>query len=110
MNPIGFDQCSRLLPASGEDLNRAFPGDRPSTILLVPHLDAQALGQLVALYEHKVACLGALWNINPFDQWGVELGKQLAGGTLAALEGRAEAGDPATAGMVAEIARLQAGA
>ncbi len=94
-------EITRLAP------HRVFPGDRPSTVLLVPRLDPHVLGQLVALYEHKVACLGALWNINPFDQWGVELGKQLTGGVLAALEGTATARDPATAPLVAEIRRLQ---
>jgi len=95
-------EIARLLP------HRIFTGDRPSTTILLPRLDAGTLGQLVALYEHKVACLGALWGINPFDQWGVELGKQLAGGTLAALEGRSKAQDPATAALVAEIGRLAA--
>jgi len=95
-------EIARLLP------HRVFTGDRPSTTILIPRLDAGTLGQLVALYEHKVACLGALWGINPFDQWGVELGKQLAGGTLAALEGRSKAQDPATAALVAEIGRLAA--
>jgi glucose-6-phosphate isomerase len=95
-------EIARLLP------HRVFTGDRPSVTILLPRLDPGTLGQLVALYEHKVACLGALWGINPFDQWGVELGKQLAGGTLAALEGRARAKDPATAALVAEIGRLAA--
>jgi glucose-6-phosphate isomerase len=88
--------------------HRVFTGDRPSSVIILPRLTPGTLGQLVALYEHKVACLGALWNINPFDQWGVELGKVLAGGTLAALEGRAPAKQPATAASVAEILRLQA--
>jgi glucose-6-phosphate isomerase len=88
--------------------HRSFPGDRPSTSILLPALTPATLGALVALYEHKVACLGAFWGINPFDQWGVELGKQLAGGILPALEGGATAGDAATAAMVAEIRRLQA--
>jgi len=92
-------EVARLLP------HRTFPGDRPSTLVLLPRLDAGTLGQLVALYEHKVACLGALWGINPFDQWGVELGKQLAGGMLKALEGKAPAPTP----MVAEILRAQNG-
>jgi glucose-6-phosphate isomerase len=90
-------EIDRLAP------HRTFPGDRPSTTILLPRLDARALGALVALYEHKVACLGAFWRINPFDQWGVELGKQLAAGILPALEGGAAPEDPATAAMVAEI-------
>ncbi|WP_149538741.1 glucose-6-phosphate isomerase [Siccirubricoccus phaeus] len=77
-------EIARLLP------HRIFPGNRPSATLLLPHLDAFTLGQVVALYEHKVFCLGALWGINAFDQWGVELGKQLAGPILAELE----AGEP----------------
>jgi glucose-6-phosphate isomerase len=80
-----------------------FPGDRPSVSILLPQLTPEALGALVALYEHKVACLGALWGINPFDQWGVELGKQLAGGILPALDGPAPLRCPATAAMAAEI-------
>ena len=83
--------------------HRVFPGDRPSVSILLPQLTPEALGALVALYEHKVACLGALWGINPFDQWGVELGKQLAGGILPALDGPAPLRCPATAAMAAEI-------
>lgn len=83
--------------------HRVFTGDRPSTLILLPRLDAFALGALVAMYEQKVACLGALWGINPFDQWGVELGKQLAGGILPALEGRGTVTDPATAASLAAL-------
>lgn len=103
MRAAGKDEAeiARLTP------HRVFPGDRPSTTILLPRLDAFTLGQLVALYEHKVACLGALWGINPFDQWGVELGKQLAGHILPALEGRDGVQDPATAPLIAEILRLQ---
>ena len=54
-----------------------FPGNRPSTTLLLDSLDARSLGALIALYEHKVLVQAAVWNINPFDQWGVELGKIL---------------------------------
>mgnify|MGYP002779631869 CR=1 FL=1 len=94
------------LPAAEVDRlapHRTFPGDRPSTIIILPSLTPRALGALVALYEHKVACLGAFWRINPFDQWGVELGKQLAAGILPALEGATTAADPATAATVAQI-------
>mgnify|MGYP000170554749 CR=1 FL=1 len=58
--------------------HRTFPGDRPSNTLLVQRLDPYTLGALIALYEHKVFVEAAIWDINPFDQWGVELGKQLA--------------------------------
>jgi glucose-6-phosphate isomerase len=58
--------------------HRVFPGNRPSTTILAPQLTPATLGQLVALYEHKVFTQGTIWNINSFDQWGVELGKALA--------------------------------
>ena len=58
--------------------HRTFPGNTPSTTILAPQLTPSVLGQLIALYEHKVAALGFLWGINSFDQWGVELGKELA--------------------------------
>ena len=66
--------------------HRVFSGDRPSVTLLFRRLDAFTLGRLIALYEHKVAVLGAIWGINSFDQWGVELGKVLAGGILPELK------------------------
>ena len=58
--------------------HRVFPGNRPSNTLLIDSLTPSMLGKLVALYEHSVFVQGAIWRINPFDQWGVELGKQLA--------------------------------
>jgi glucose-6-phosphate isomerase len=57
---------------------RTFPGNRPSTSILLPELTPSTLGQLIALYEHKTFVQGAIWGINSFDQWGVELGKKLA--------------------------------
>jgi glucose-6-phosphate isomerase len=58
--------------------HRTFPGNRPTTTILAPQLSPSVLGQLVALYEHKVFVQGTVWGINSFDQWGVELGKALA--------------------------------
>jgi glucose-6-phosphate isomerase len=58
--------------------HRVFAGNHPSSVLLLPELTPHTLGQLIALYEHKVFTQGAVWGINSFDQWGVELGKQLA--------------------------------
>jgi glucose-6-phosphate isomerase len=60
------------------DQHRHYPGNRPSSALIFSRYDAASLGQLIALYEHKVFTLAALFNINAFDQWGVELGKRLA--------------------------------
>lgn len=59
--------------------HKASPGNKPSNTLMLPELSPYYLGALLALYEHKVFCQGALWQINSFDQWGVELGKQLSG-------------------------------
>ena len=58
--------------------HRTFPGNRPTNVILAPELTPSALGQLIALYEHKVFTQGVVWGINSFDQWGVELGKALA--------------------------------
>lgn len=74
-------EIDRLAP------QRTFPGDRPSSFLLLDRLDPESLGALVALYEHKTFVEGVLWGINSFDQWGVELGKTLAARVLAELEG-----------------------
>ena len=59
-------------------LHKVFPGNRPTNTLIFRRLDPYTLGMLIALYEHKVFVQGAIWNINSFDQWGVELGKALA--------------------------------
>ncbi|CAG9460067.1 unnamed protein product [Pedinophyceae sp. YPF-701] len=58
--------------------HRTFTGNRPSLSILVPELNAYTVGQILALYEHRVAVQGFIWNVNSFDQWGVELGKKLA--------------------------------
>jgi glucose-6-phosphate isomerase len=58
--------------------HRVFPGNRPSSSILMTKLDAYAVGQLLAIYEHRTAVQGFIWGINSFDQWGVELGKTLA--------------------------------
>ncbi|WP_204848197.1 glucose-6-phosphate isomerase [Rhodopila globiformis] len=70
--------------------HRVAAGERPSTTILFRALDPFSLGRLIALYEHKVAVQGCLWGIDSFDQWGVELGKQLAGGILPELTPAAE--------------------
>ena len=67
--------------------HRVFTGNRPSNTILLPRLDATHLGALLALYEHRTFVQSVLWNINAFDQWGVELGKQLAQSVLAAMAG-----------------------
>ena len=62
------------------------PGNRPSTFVLVERLDPQVLGALIALYEHSVFVQGAVWGIDSFDQWGVELGKAMANSILPDLQ------------------------
>jgi len=66
--------------------HRVFQGNRPSNSLLLERLTPDTLGRLVALYEHSVFTQGAIWNINSFDQWGVELGKKLANSIVRELE------------------------
>jgi glucose-6-phosphate isomerase len=81
--------------------HRVFPGNRPSNLLVVDKLTPSTLGALLALYEHKIFVQGVIWGINSYDQWGVELGKQLAGRLLGEFAG-AEAGrhDCSTDAMV----------
>lgn len=80
--------------------HRHFPGDHPSNALLLHRLDPYRLGMLIALYEHKVFVQGALWGLNSFDQWGVELGKQLANDILDKNGARK---DSSTAGLAKKI-------
>ena len=68
-----------MMGQPGDAPERHFPGNRPSTVLLLPDQSAQSIGALLALYEHRTFALGSLWGINSFDQWGVELGKRHAG-------------------------------
>jgi glucose-6-phosphate isomerase len=91
------DQVARLAPY------RSFPGNQPSTTLLLPRLDPHNLGALLALYEHKVFVESIIWDINPFDQWGVEYGKQLANRLLPIIDGTkpADGLDSSTAGLIA---------
>ena len=82
--------------------HKTFPGSRPSSLITLERLDAHSLGMLLALYEHRTYVQACIWDINPFDQMGVELGKQLATGVLQALENGDASGlkDPATRAAV----------
>jgi glucose-6-phosphate isomerase len=91
--------------------HRTFPGNRPTTTILAPRLTPSVLGQLVALYEHKVFTQGTIWNVDSFDQWGVELGKVLAtriAGELAA-EAQALDHDGSTSALIERYRRLRRG-
>ncbi|WP_343636439.1 glucose-6-phosphate isomerase [Roseateles sp.] len=98
-------------PTASKDLDpevlarhRSFPGNRPSTTLLLDALTPSSLGALIALYEHRVFVSGAVWNINSFDQWGVELGKALCNSLLPRLtSGDASGLDASTAGLLAKV-------
>ena len=88
---------------ASDDPHRHYAGNRPSTLLLLDALTPRALGMLVALYEHSVYLQSVLWEINAFDQFGVELGKQVANRLLPALRGEGEAGDPVTRALLREV-------
>jgi glucose-6-phosphate isomerase len=90
--------------------HRTFEGNRPSNTILAAELTPASLGRLVALYEHKVFVQGSIWRINSFDQWGVELGKALAGRITPELESRAEpplAHDSSTNALIRRYRRLR---
>ena len=90
----------------GESLEKLVPqlfeGNRPTNSILVTQITPRTLGHLVALYEHKIFTQGVIWNINSFDQWGVELGKQLASSILPELDGPEEvhSHDSSTNGLI----------
>ena len=94
----GMDEAriAALLP------HKVFPGNRPSTTILFDRLDPRTLGSLLALYEHRIFVQGVIWNVNSYDQWGVELGKQLAKALLPKVQGEAgtEGHDSSTRGLV----------
>lgn len=107
-----FDQAKRIaadLGYTGEALNaqanqRTFPGNRPSITLAYPKLTPFVLGQIIALYEHRVFVEGAIWGINSFDQWGVELGKELASALLPMVQGASAIDkDASTRGLLAKL-------
>ncbi|HEC16346.1 MAG TPA: glucose-6-phosphate isomerase [Sedimenticola sp.] len=83
LSGLSVEEIVDLLP------HKIFPGNRPTNSILIDKLTPRRLGALIALYEHKIFVQGVIWNINSFDQWGVELGKQLAGVVLAELKGEA---------------------
>ena len=82
--------------------HKLFPGNSPTNSILFRKLDPRTLGALIALYEHKVFVQGVIWNVNSFDQWGVELGKQLAQKILPELAGEAQivTHDSSTNGLI----------
>ncbi len=89
-------QMAMVLP------HKVFAGNRPTNSIVMSKLTPRALGQLVALYEHKIFVQGVVWNVNSYDQWGVELGKKLALNILPELKGAEEVNshDSSTNGLI----------
>ena len=89
--------------------HKEFPGNRPSNSIFVRRLDPRTLGALLAMYEHKVFVQGCIWGINPYDQWGVELGKSLASRVLEELrdESTVSSHDSSTNALVNHYKKLR---
>jgi glucose-6-phosphate isomerase len=102
---IGEEEIRRVLPY------KVFQGNRPTNSILVKKITPRILGSLIALYEHKIFVQGVIWNIFSFDQWGVELGKQLATRILPELKGEkgSESHDSSTAGLLQALHRFREG-
>jgi glucose-6-phosphate isomerase len=112
---LAFGKTSDEVAAEGVPAeqvpHRTFAGNHPTTTIMATELSPRVLGQLVALYEHKVFTQGAVWNINSFDQWGVELGKVLAQRIIPQLrsDGPPDLGDhdPSTAALARRYRALR---
>ena len=90
--------------------HRVFEGNRPSNTILAQRLTPEILGKLVALYEHSVFTQGTIWNIDCFDQWGVELGKVLAQRIIPELESKGEpqlSHDPSTSNLIRRCRKMK---
>jgi glucose-6-phosphate isomerase len=109
---LGRDLEAARATVADPDLapHKVFAGDRPSTTLIYDRLDPATLGRIVALYEHRVFVEGTIWGLNSFDQWGVELGKELATALLPMVTSGAgfETKDGSTAGLLKALADLRA--
>jgi glucose-6-phosphate isomerase len=104
---------AQKLPAEKVDAllaHKVFPGNRPTTSIMVQKITPKILGSLVAMYEHKIFVQGIVWNIFSFDQWGVELGKQLASKILPELraDGAVTTHDASTNGLIDRYKKLRA--
>lgn len=102
-NCFAQSEAMRFGNAPDTPAHRHVPGGTPSTTILFDELDAESMGSFLAMYEQKVFCLGHLWQINSFDQWGVELGKTLAEPIFDALAGAPTTSHPATEPLIARV-------
>ena len=97
------DEIERIVPF------KVFPGNRPSNSILVKKITPKTLGSLIAMYEHKIFVQGIIWNIFSYDQWGVELGKQLAKKILPELndDSKISSHDGSTNGLINEYKKMR---
>lgn len=100
---LSNERVEELLP------HKQFPGNSPTNTILIDKLTPERLGSLIALYEHKIFVQGVIWNVNSFDQWGVELGKQLAAAILPELQGEAAGSDHdcSTASLIEQCKKMR---
>ncbi len=108
---LAFGKTAKEVAAEGAPTNliahKTFRGNRPSNTLMLPKLTPNTLGQLIALYEHKIFVQGVIWNINSFDQWGVELGKVLASKVYGSINNsQTESSDSSTTELLNTYKRL----
>jgi glucose-6-phosphate isomerase len=109
------DEAEQLMLESGMDAaeaktlapHRTFPGNRPSTLLMYPQLTPEMLGKVIALAEHRTFVEAVYWDINAFDQWGVELGKVLAKDMQPFVEGQTDGRDPIMAGALTHLGQIR---
>ena len=104
---LGDDAIPDALKAAFDSPFKHYPGNQPSNTILLKTISPKTLGMLVALYEHKTFVEGVIWEINSFDQWGVELGKLIAKETHAAIKSvaLAEKFDASTASLIKRITK-----
>ena len=96
------EQIEALLPF------KVFEGNRPSNTLFIEQLTPNSIGSLIALYEHRIFVQGVIWNIYSYDQWGVELGKQLANNILKDFDGdKIDHHDPSTQGLIQQYKKFR---
>ena len=103
---FGNDAVATVAVSCDADKYKHYRGNQPSTTLLIDELTPHSLGELIALYEHKVYVMASIWDINPFDQWGVEMGKQMAESVYQALQESSSPFDTSTNQLLAHIRQL----
>lgn len=96
---VSEEEADRLAP------HKTFPGNRPSTVIAMDSVTPQTLGALIALFEHKTFVEGVIWNVNSFDQWGVELGKAITCSVMRAAKGDDEGLDPSTLALLGRLSQ-----